>query len=110
MSTSSYIQVQTTLADEESARRIASEIVSRRLAACVQVTVCHSIYHWQGKIEHDDEFLCVMKTRTDFFPELCRAIEELHPYEVAEIIALPLVNGSERYLRWIDKELRQKQA
>lgn len=83
-------------------------LLGRHLAACVNcVPGIESSYWWQGHIQHDQEALLVIKTRRDRFPALSAAISENHPYDVPEIIALPVVQGSKDYLRWLDQSLDQ---
>ncbi|MBW1979631.1 MAG: divalent-cation tolerance protein CutA [Deltaproteobacteria bacterium] len=83
---------------------IARTLVEERLVACVNITPeIRSIYWWQGEIEDDSEVLCMMKTRQELFAALQRRIKAIHPYEVPEIIALPIVAGSQPYLDWIDQ-------
>ncbi|MEE8108977.1 MAG: divalent-cation tolerance protein CutA [Gammaproteobacteria bacterium] len=90
----------------DAARKLTEMLLARRLAACVNcVPGIESSYWWQGQIEHDQEALLVIKTRRDRFPALSAAISEKHPYDVPEIIALPVVQGSKDYLRWIDQSL-----
>ena len=100
-----YIQVVTTVADRTQAEQLAAALLEQQLAACVQITPCNSWYRWQGKIEQSDELVCTIKTRRDLFPELCRTIRALHPYQVPEILASPVVTGAESYLSWLEKEL-----
>jgi periplasmic divalent cation tolerance protein len=101
----SYIQVVTTTARREEAERIARELVERRLAACAQIAgPITSIYRWQGKVETDEEWQCWCKTREALFPQVEEAIRALHPYEVPEILAMPVAAGSQRYLAWLETE------
>jgi len=103
-----YIQVFTTVEKKEDADRIASAVVRKRVAACAQILgPIHSTYWWKGKVEEAGEWLCVMKTRKDLFSDLEKEIRSMHPYEVPEIIALPIVAGSKSYLEWIDEETKQ---
>jgi periplasmic divalent cation tolerance protein len=101
-----YIQVVTTVADRASAEQLAAHLLEQRLAACVQISPCTSWYRWQGAIEQGEELVCTVKSRRDLFAELCRAIRALHPYEVPEILASPVVDGGESYLHWLEQELR----
>jgi len=102
-----YIQVVTTTARREEAERIARELVEQRLAACVQVVgPIHSTYRWQGAIESSEEWQLWAKSRRDLYPALEEAVRALHPYEVPEILALPVLAGSESYLKWLAAELR----
>jgi periplasmic divalent cation tolerance protein len=103
--TNEYVQVFTTVEKREDADRIALTVVQKRAAACSQVLgPIRSTYWWKGKVEETGEWLCVMKTRRDLFPALEEEIKRLHPYEVPEIVALPIVAGSAPYLQWIDEE------
>ena len=103
-----YCQVVTTTERREDAERIARELVERRLAACVQVVgPVVSTYRWQGKIETAQEWQCCAKSRRDLFDEIERAIRALHPYEVPEILALPIEAGGADYLAWLDAEVNR---
>jgi len=102
---SQYIQVVTTTDKEEDARRIAHLLVERRLAACVQVLgPITSTYRWQGAIETAQEWQCWAKTRRDLFDEVETAIRGTHPYEVPEILAVPIVAAGRSYLAWLEAE------
>jgi periplasmic divalent cation tolerance protein len=101
-----HIQVMTTASSREDAQRIAGALVDRRLAACVQVIgPIASTYRWEGKVTTDEEWLCLAKSRDDLYPALERAILELHPYEVPEILAVPVLAGGAAYLAWLDREV-----
>lgn len=100
-----FLQIQTTTATKEDAERIAAALVERRLAACVHVVgPITSVYRWQGKTETSSEWLCVAKTQQALYPAVEAAIRELHRYEVPEIVATPIVAGSESYLNWVRSE------
>ncbi|NLX18183.1 MAG: divalent-cation tolerance protein CutA [Desulfobulbus sp.] len=101
-----YIQVITTLPDRESAEQLATRLLEDRLAACVQISSCTSLYRWQGVIEQGKEQICTIKSRHDLFPELCRTIKALHPYEVPEILASLVADGDSGYLNWLEQELQ----
>lgn len=104
-----YVQVLTTTQTKGDARKIAAEMVRKRLAACAQVVgPIESTYWWKGTVETSQEWLCILKTRRDLFDRLEGAVREIHPYEVPEIIATPIVAGSDDYLRWLDDELSGK--
>jgi periplasmic divalent cation tolerance protein len=91
-----------TVGTAEDARRIARALVERRLAACVNVVPgLTSVYSWKGAVESGDELLLVIKTRRTLFEALRAALLELHPYEVPELIALPVEAGDARYLDWL---------
>ena len=103
---SEYIQITTTTGARHDAERIATELVSRRLAACVQISgPIASTYRWQGEIETAEEWLCTMKTSREQFAAIQAVIKQLHPYEVPELIATPIVEGSEAYLKWLAEQL-----
>ena len=101
-----YIQVVTTTDSKEMAEKIAASVVEQRLAACVQISNCMSMYRWHGEVERTKEFVCVMKSRMDLYPELERVIRKMHTYEVPEILATEIKAGSSDYLAWLDQELR----
>jgi periplasmic divalent cation tolerance protein len=101
-----YIQVVTTLADREKAEAIARELVEHRLAACVQlIGPIKSTYRWQGRIETTQEWMLVAKSRRDEYRDLEQAIATAHPYDVPEILAMPVLAGHQGYLEWLDREL-----
>ena len=92
---SKYCQVVTTLDSKGKAEEIAREVVSRRLAACAQVIgPIFSYYWWKGRVERSEEWLCVMKSRLDVYPNLEKFLLERHPYELPEIVATPYSRGS----------------
>lgn len=100
---SDHVQVMTTAGSEEEAGRIASLLVERKLAACVQVVgPITSRYRWQGKVEEEREWQCLAKTTAAAYERVEAAIREVHSYEEPEIIATPIVAGSAGYLAWID--------
>ena len=101
------IQVTTTTSEREDADRIAQALVESHLAACVQVLgPLTSTYRWQGQIEIAEEWQVCAKSRRDLYPEIEAAIRQLHPYEVPEIIAVAILEGSLSYLDWLNRELR----
>jgi len=103
-----YIQVFTTTEKKEDAEKIAKALVEKRLAGCIQVVgPIISTYWWKDNVETAEEWLCVIKSKKDIFNELEKSIKEIHPYEVPEIIAMPVVAGSDDYLQWLSKELRK---
>ncbi len=91
-----------TVPDREVARKIAEDIVKAELCACVNlISGIESIYHWQGKIEHGDEILLLIKTQQSCLEALDARIRLIHPYEVYEFIAMPVDYGNHKYLKWI---------
>lgn len=104
-----YIQVVTTVDSEEAAGRIARLLVEERLAACVQVLgPMTSHYRWQGNIEAAGEYLCLIKSRKGLYGAIETALKSVHPYEVPEILAMPISDGSPDYLAWLAAETRQE--
>ncbi|MDD3618364.1 MAG: divalent-cation tolerance protein CutA [Desulfobulbaceae bacterium] len=102
----SYIQVVTTVDSQEAAEKIAATVLEGRLAACVQISPCTSMYHWRGEVETAAEFLCVMKSRSDLLDALEEAVAAAHPYEVPEIIATEALRCGRAYEGWLSSELR----
>jgi periplasmic divalent cation tolerance protein len=101
------IVVLSTCSSEEEAERLARMLVERRLAACVNIVPgVRSFYRWQGAIESSGEWLLVAKSSRDLFTELSAALEQAHSYEVPELLALPVVDGSTNYLSWLAESLR----
>ena len=101
------IQVFTTVGSHQDAERIATELIDARLAACVQVLgPITSTYRWEGAIETSQEWLCLIKSRQALYPELEKAIRQIHPYQVPEILALPVVAGNPAYLAWLEAEAK----
>lgn len=99
------IIVLSTCPSREDAGRLGRILVEARLAACVTLLEnAGSIYRWQDNIEEATEVLIIIKTRSELFAALRERIASIHPYEVPEIIAMPVVDGSPSYLDWIDRE------
>lgn len=100
------IVVLTTCDSQEQAERLARHVIEQRLSACVNILPgARSIYRWKDNIEDAAEFVLLIKSRRDVFDKLREAIAHLHTYEIPEVIALPVVDGSEAYLGWLDREL-----
>lgn len=103
-----FIQVITTVDSEEEAQNIAGAVVDERLAACAQVLgPISSTYHWNGVIENAEEWLILIKSRRDLFEELSGLIQQVHPYDVPEILAVPVVAGASSYLDWMNGNLKR---
>jgi periplasmic divalent cation tolerance protein len=97
------------LPDHATADRVATRLVEERLAACAQVIgPVRSTYWWAGKVEQADEWYCHLKTTLACLPRLQSRIRELHPYEVPEIIAVPILQGNPDYLKWIQEAVRSE--
>ncbi len=93
---------------EEEALVMAKAVVESKLAACVNlVRNIRSIYRWQGAIEDDSETLMVVKTRTSLLAALTEKVKELHSYDVPEVIALPIIGGSQEYIQWLNESTQQ---
>jgi periplasmic divalent cation tolerance protein len=100
-----FVVVLITAQKEDEAAEIAKDIVAGKLAACVNIVRdVRSIYRWKGKTEDEGEVLMIAKTRRTRFPDLMKRVKELHRYTVPEIIALPIVEGSDEYLGWLKEE------
>ena len=103
---SEYIQVFTTLEKKDDAERIARALLEKKLAACVQIVgPVSSYFQWQGKVELALEFLCIIKSRQNLFAGLEAVIKQMHPYEVPELLAMPVTAGGRGYLAWLEQEL-----
>ena len=101
-----YQVVLSTCPTTEVAEQLASQLVTEKLAACVNILPkIKSIYQWQGKIVQDQEVQLLIKTDSELFQALCDKINQLHPYDVPEIIALEITQSSHAYLQWIDESL-----
>jgi periplasmic divalent cation tolerance protein len=105
-----YIIALITAPNQETGEIIANTLLDKKLVACVNfVTPVISLFSWQGEIDRENEVLLILKSRADLFEnDIIPTVEALHPYEVPEIIALPIVVGSENYLNWIDEVTLQK--
>jgi periplasmic divalent cation tolerance protein len=99
------VVVLTSLPDRAAAVKLAEQLVTQRLAACVNVLgECNSVYRWKGAMESAVEVPVIIKTRAALYPQLEIAIRGLHPYELPEIIAVPVARGLGDYLKWVTDE------
>jgi periplasmic divalent cation tolerance protein len=97
-----FIVVYVTAGSLAEADRLAQGLVEERLAACVnRIGPIQSVYRWEGKLEQSEEHLLIIKTEKDLFSALEKRVRELHTYSVPEIVALPIIDGSQDYLRWL---------
>ncbi len=97
-----YIVIFVTCPNPKEANKIASALVNEKLAACVNIiSNLNSVFRWQGKIDRSQELLLMIKTKKKLFAKVERLVKKHHSYDTAEIIALPIVGGSKRYLKWI---------
>ena len=100
------IVVLTTCDSQEKASGIARHLIDKRVAACVNIVPgARSVYRWKGEIEETSEWMLLIKSRRDLFDTLVAALRSVHPYDVPEIVALPVVEGGRSYLDWIDESL-----
>jgi periplasmic divalent cation tolerance protein len=96
------LELHVTMPDKDRAAALARTLVGEGLAACVNIVPgVRSIYRWEGKVQEDDEVLCLVKTRPAVFDRARARILELHPYDVPEILAFAVDDGSPRYLEWL---------
>ena len=101
--------VLTNLPDREAAERLAGMLIEKKLAACVNILApCRSVYRWKDSVQHDEEHPLLIKTTLERYPELERAVRSGHPYELPEIIAVPIEHGLRAYLDWVAAETGAK--
>ena len=99
------IQILTTINDRERAERIGRRLVEEQLVACCQITgPIRSIYRWKGGIEEADEWYVIIKTKRSLYNQVEGTIRRLHPYEVPEIIAIPICDAFDDYTTWVKRE------
>ena len=99
--------VLTNLPDRAAAERIGDLLVEKRLAACVNILApCRSVYRWKGEVQHDEEHPMLIKTTHERYGALEQALREGHPYELPEIIAVPIERGLPAYLEWVAAETK----
>jgi periplasmic divalent cation tolerance protein len=102
------IVVFSTCKSAEEAESLARHLVGAKLAACVNiVSGARSIYRWKDEIEDEVEHLLIIKSRRDLFERLSAELQKIHTYEIPETIAVPVVDGTPRYLAWLDRELEE---
>ena len=99
--------VLTNLPDRASAERLADQLIGQRLAACVNILApCRSVYRWKDAVQHDEEHPMLIKTSAERYPALEQALRQGHPYELPEIIAVPIEQGLPAYLDWVAAETK----
>lgn len=101
-----HIVVFVTAGNKKEAQKIASGLIKKKLAACVNIAKVDSIFFWEGKVRKSKESLLIIKSTKAKFPQLARTVKSLHSYDLPEIIALPVIAGDKPYLRWIDESVR----
>lgn len=98
-----HIVILVTAANSKEAQRIAAGLIKHKLAACVNIIRgIESVFRWKGRVEKATEVLLMIKSKRSLLPGIIKAVRAAHSYEVPEIIALPIVGGERKYLRWID--------
>ena len=103
----SALLVLTNLPDRAAAERLADALIQKRVAACVNILApCRSVYRWKAAMQHDEEHPMLIKTTAERYPALEAAIRAGHPYELPEIIAVPIERGLPAYLAWVDAETK----
>ena len=103
----STLLVLTNLPDRAAAERLGELLVAGKLAACVNILApCRSVYRWKGAVQHDEEHPMLIKTTAERYPALEKALREGHPYELLEIIAVPVERGLPDYLAWVAAETK----
>ena len=101
----SALLVITNLPDRVAAENLADALIRQRVAACVNILApCRSVYRWKAEVQHDEEFPVLIKTTRDRYAALEAAIREAHPYELPEIVAVPIERGLPAYLDWVAAE------
>jgi periplasmic divalent cation tolerance protein len=101
----SALLVLTNLPDRAAAERLAGALIEKRVAACVNILApCRSVYRWKGAVQHDEEHPMLIKTTAERYAALEQAIRAGHPYELPEIIAVPVERGLAAYLDWVSSE------
>lgn len=101
----SILLVLTNLPDRAAAERLADSLIEKRLAACVNILApCRSVYRWKGAVQHDEEHPLLVKSTTECYAALEAAIRAGHPYDLPEIIAVPVERGLPAYLDWVAAE------
>jgi len=103
----STLLVLTNLPDRAAAERLADMLIDKRLAACCNILApCRSVYRWKGAVQHDEEHPMLIKTTVERYPEMEKALRAGHPYELPEIVAVPIERGLPAYLEWVASETK----
>jgi len=101
----SALLVFTNLPDRAAAEKLADALIAKQVAACVNILApCRSVYRWKGAVQHDEEHPVLIKTTSERYAALEAALREAHPYELPEIIAVPIERGLPAYLDWVAAE------
>lgn len=106
----SALLVLTNLPDRAAAEKLADALIEKRLAACINILgPCRSVYRWQGAVQHDEEHPVLIKSTREAYPALEAQIRALHPYELPEIVAVPIERGLPAYLDWVAAQTQPDQ-
>jgi len=104
-----YAFILTTVSTEEEGHMIANELVKNKLAACVSIVPkVHSVYEWENAIQNETEVLLMIKTTKAREKDIYQTVQSLHSYEIPELITLPIDNGSDTYLHWLENSVRSQ--
>ena len=102
---STKLLVLTNLPNRAAAEELADTLIEKKLAACVNILApCRSVYRWKGSVQHDEEHPMLIKTTAERYADLEAAIRANHPYELPEIVAVPVERGLPAYLQWVEAE------
>ncbi len=105
------VVIMVTVATLRESRKIARHLVNTKLAACVNISQpIQSVYRWEKKIADEKEYLLLVKTTRELFPEIKAAISKIHSYHTPEIICMPIIDGSRNYLQWVGSSVKQASA
>ena len=99
-----YSILMSTAPSREVALALAKELVDRRLAACVNVLPCTSVYRWEGEVKEEDEHVLMIKTRRTYIDDIKDVFAQEHPYDLPELVSMELEDGSSEYLKWVREE------
>ena len=106
----SALLVLTNLPDRAAAEKLADALIEKRVAACINILApCRSVYRWQGAVQHDEEHPVLIKSTREAYPALEAQIRALHPYELPEIVAVPIERGLPAYLDWVAAQTQPAQ-
>jgi len=108
METNDICIVVTITEKREEAARIAEALLNAQLAACVQIQAIESLYRWEGKLVHGNEYRLEIKSRLSLYAEAEKLIRNLHSYDLPEIVVIPIIAGSDDYLHWVEQELHRE--
>ena len=107
--TAAKVVILITAKDTTEAQKISTHLLEQKLIACANIIAgVQSLFWWQGKIDNAQEVLLVLKTMSNLFPKIVKAVKSIHSYDVPEIIALPIIDGSRDYIRWLTESVQGK--